>query len=49
MKLLILADDDSVQKDIAKEQTDILVSCGDFADQVLLQIAKISNAHKFLR
>jgi len=40
MKLLILADDDSVQKDIAKEQTDVLVSCGDFADQALLQIAK---------
>jgi Icc-related predicted phosphoesterase len=43
MKVLVIADDDAFSKATANDSADILVSCGDMADQVILQ-----TAHKAL-
>ena len=39
-KLLILSDYDSFRYTLGKEPADILISCGDIADQVILEAAK---------
>jgi Icc-related predicted phosphoesterase len=40
MKLLVIADDDAFTKIPVTERADVLISCGDLADQVILQTAK---------
>jgi Icc-related predicted phosphoesterase len=40
MKLLVIADDDSFIKSLSGESADVLISCGDMADAVILQTAK---------
>ena len=40
MALLVLSDDDSVRDKIPNEPTDVLVSCGDIADSVILHAAQ---------
>jgi uncharacterized protein len=40
MKILIIADEDSFIKTLTREPADVLVSCGDIADPVILQTAK---------
>ena len=40
MKLLLIADDDSFAKNPISEHADILISCGDLTDQVILQTAQ---------
>lgn len=39
MKLLVIADDDSFSKGPV-ERADVLISCGDISDQVILQVAQ---------
>jgi Icc-related predicted phosphoesterase len=46
MTLLVLSDDDSVREKIPKAHTDVLVSCGDIADSVILYVAQtVGCAH----
>ena len=40
MTLLVLSDDDSVRRQIQNESADVLVSCGDIADAVILHAAQ---------
>lgn len=40
MTLLVLSDDDAVRHNIQNERPDVLVSCGDIADAVILQVAQ---------
>ena len=37
MTLVVIADEDSFVKTLASEHADVLISCGDIADQVILQ------------
>jgi uncharacterized protein len=46
MTLLVLSDDDSVRQQIQNEHADVLVSCGDIADSVILHAAQtVGCAH----
>ena len=46
MTLLVLSDDDSVRHQIQNESADVLVSCGDIADAVILHAAQtVGCAH----
>jgi Icc-related predicted phosphoesterase len=46
MRLLVLSDDDSVRHHVHNERTDVLVSCGDIADAVILHAAQtVGCAH----
>jgi hypothetical protein len=40
MKLLVLSDYDSFRYTLGKEPADVLISCGDIADQVILAAAE---------
>ena len=40
MKLLVLADDDTVRHTIQTERADVLVSCGDIFEAIILQVAQ---------
>lgn len=40
MKLLVLSDYDSFRYSLGKELADVLISCGDIADQVILEAAE---------
>jgi len=40
MKLLVLADDDSVRHTIQTERADVLVSCGDIFEEIILHDAQ---------
>ena len=40
MKLLVLADDDSVRHAIQTERADVLVSCGDIFEAIILLVAE---------
>jgi hypothetical protein len=40
MKLLVIADDDGVRQDLGRDRADVLISCGDVANQVILQTAE---------
>ena len=43
MKLLVIADDDLFAKTPTSERADVLISCGDMADQVILQTAQAAQ------
>jgi predicted phosphodiesterase len=46
MNFLILADDDGIRHGIEPTPADVLVSCGDLADLVILEAAKtVRSAH----
>ncbi len=45
MKLLVIADDDSFAK-TPSDRADILISCGDMADQVILQTAQAAQCSR---
>jgi Icc-related predicted phosphoesterase len=40
MTLLVLSDDDAVRHNLERKRVDVLISCGDMTDNILLQIAK---------
>lgn len=40
MTLLVLSDDDAVRHNLKRKRVDVLISCGDMTDHILLQIAK---------
>ena len=40
LKLLVLADDDSVRHTIQTERADVLVTCGDIFETIILQVAQ---------
>lgn len=40
LKLLVLADDDSARHTIQTERADVLVSCGDIFESIILQVAQ---------
>lgn len=44
MDILVIADDDSFTKAAMVERSDVLISCGDMADQVILQTAKAAQS-----
>ena len=43
MTLLVIADEDSFTKTLTSERADVLISCGDMADQVILQTAQTAQ------
>ena len=46
MKLLVIADDDSFMKTPTSECADVLISCGDMADTVILQTAQAAQCSR---
>lgn len=46
MNILVIADDDAFSKTTANETADILISCGDMADAVILQTAQNSQCSR---
>lgn len=46
MKLLVIADDDSFTKTPMNERADVLISCGDMADPVILQTAQATQCSR---
>src|SRR5882762_1126396 len=48
MTLLIIADDDSVLRTIPSASADMLISCGDLPDDVILQIAAACRCREAL-
>jgi len=48
MILLVIADDDGVRQDLGREGADVLISCGDVADHVILQAAKATGCAHIL-
>ena len=48
MKLLVLADDDSVRHTIQTERADVLVSCGDIYESIILQVAQSTQCPRIL-
>ena len=48
MKLLVLADDDSVRHNIQTERADVLVSCGDIYESIILQVAQSIQCPRIL-
>ena len=48
MKLLVLADDDSVRHNIQTERADVLVSCGDIYETIILQVAQSIECPRIL-
>ena len=46
MNLLVIADDDSFTKSLTRERADVLISCGDMADQVILQTARAAQCSR---
>lgn len=43
MKLIVIADDDSFMKTAITEPANVLISCGDIADTIILQTAHATN------
>jgi Icc-related predicted phosphoesterase len=43
MILLVIADDNDLRQGLGSEKADILISCGDVADQVILQTAEAAG------
>ena len=43
MTILALADDDGVRKELTTQPADLLISCGDVADLVILEAAKLAQ------
>ena len=48
MILLVIADDNDLRQGLGSEKADILISCGDVADQVILQTAKAARCSHVL-
>ena len=48
MKILVIADDETVRHDPRREKADVLISCGDVADQVILQTAEAAQCSRIL-
>jgi Icc-related predicted phosphoesterase len=48
MKLLALSDYDSFRYTLGKEPADVLISCGDIADQVILEVAEAVQCSRIL-
>ena len=48
MILLVIADDDDVRQAIGRDCADVLISCGDVADQVILQTAEAAGCSHIL-
>src|SRR6185436_7406777 len=48
MTLLVIADDDSVLHAIRPEYADVLVSCGDISDAIILQAARTARCSHIL-
>jgi Icc-related predicted phosphoesterase len=48
MILLVIADDDVVPRDIGRDRADVLISCGDVADQVILHTAEAARCEYIL-
>ena len=48
MKLLVLADDDSVRHNIQTERADLVVSCGDIYESIILQVAQSIQCPRIL-
>src|SRR5579871_3025424 len=46
MKLLVIADDDSFVRTLTAEPADVVISCGDLADHVLLQVAEATKCSR---
>jgi Icc-related predicted phosphoesterase len=46
MNILVIADDDSFTKTPTRERADVLISCGDMADQVILQTAQMTECSR---
>ena len=46
MTLLLIADDDSFIRSPINEQADVLISCGDMADQVILRTAQTAQCSR---
>jgi len=46
MNILVIADDDSFTKTPTRERADVLISCGDMADQVILQTAEATQCSR---
>jgi Icc-related predicted phosphoesterase len=46
MKLLVIADEDSFIKTLSTERADMLISCGDLADPVILQSAQAAQCSR---
>ncbi len=48
MNLLVIADDESVARSVPDCQADLLISCGDMPDQVMLQLASRCGCREVL-
>jgi Icc-related predicted phosphoesterase len=48
MILLVIADDNDLRQGLGSEKADILISCGDVADQVILQTAEAAGCSHVL-
>ncbi|KAF0178564.1 MAG: Ser/Thr protein phosphatase family protein [Limisphaerales bacterium] len=48
LKLLVLADDDSVRHTIQTERADVLLSCGDIFEAIILQVAQSIQCPRIL-
>jgi len=46
MKLLVIADEDSFIKSLTNERADVLISCGDMDDRVILQTAQVAQCSR---
>jgi hypothetical protein len=46
MKLLVIADEDSFIKTLMNDYADVLISCGDLEDQVILKTAQIAQCSR---
>jgi Icc-related predicted phosphoesterase len=47
MRLLVIADDDSFIKTLTNELADVLISCGDLDDRIILQAAQVAQCSRF--
>jgi uncharacterized protein len=48
MIFLILADDSLVQRSIARNTADVVLSCGDISDDVILDVSQMVGCHQIL-
>ncbi|HEU0037970.1 MAG TPA: hypothetical protein VFR76_01735 [Verrucomicrobiae bacterium] len=46
MNLLIIADDESVARQLPNSRADLLISCGDLPDEVILQVLGLMGSGK---
>lgn len=48
MRVLVIADDDSVRRNIGDAGADVVISCGDLADDTVLEVGRRSGARSVL-